>query len=106
MTPLLSITAVAELQAKAAPYFEHYPPSSFMYGASRPTLFALIRLLRPREVAEVGTLFAGTAELIARALWENGGGILHSRTPMAPTAARASSPNGPTSFRRLPATTR
>ena len=84
--PTVTPEVVAALQAtdtyaRVASYLSTYLPNSFMFGASRPVLFSLIRLLRPKVVAEVGTLFAGTAELMARALWENGGGILHTTDP-------------------------
>jgi predicted O-methyltransferase YrrM len=67
--------------AEAEAYLWTYPALSFLSGRSRTVLYSLIRLLRPKVVAEVGTLFAGTAEAIARALWENGGGILHTTDP-------------------------
>jgi hypothetical protein len=38
-------------------------------------------MLRPKVVAEVGTLFAGTTETLARALWENGEGVVHTTDP-------------------------
>jgi predicted O-methyltransferase YrrM len=62
-------------------YFHHYPPGSLMGGKSRALLFALTRMLRPRAAAEIGTYFAGGAEVIARALWENGDGTLHTADP-------------------------
>ena len=62
-------------------YFADYPPRSFMYRDSRAVLYTLVRLLRPKVVAEIGTLFAGTAELLARALWENGQGLLYTTDP-------------------------
>jgi predicted O-methyltransferase YrrM len=64
--------------AELCAYFRHYPPGSLMGGKSRALLFALIRMLRPRAAAEIGTYFAGGAEVIARALWENGDGMLHT----------------------------
>jgi predicted O-methyltransferase YrrM len=67
--------------AEAEAYLWTYPALSFLSGRSRTVLYSLIRLLRPKVVAEVGTLFAGTAEAMARALWENGGGILHTTDP-------------------------
>jgi predicted O-methyltransferase YrrM len=77
---------LADLQRTAAyarlrTYFEDLPRLSFMTPDSRATLYALIRLLRPKVVAEVGTLFAGTAEVMTRALWENGEGVLHTTDP-------------------------
>lgn len=62
-------------------YFADYPPRSFMYRDSRAVLYTFVRLLRPKIVAEIGTLFAGTAELLARALWENGQGLLYTTDP-------------------------
>jgi len=32
-------------------------------------------------VAEIGTLYAGTTEVLSRALWENGEGLIHSADP-------------------------
>ena len=62
-------------------YFKDYPPRSFMSDESRAVLFSLIRTLRPKVVAEIGTLFAGTTEVMARALWENGEGVIHTTDP-------------------------
>jgi predicted O-methyltransferase YrrM len=62
-------------------YFESYPPRSLMGPHSRAILFSLIRMLRPKVVAEIGTLFAGTTETLARALWENGEGVIHTTDP-------------------------
>lgn len=63
-------------------YFSEYPPRSLMSDHSRAILYSLIRIVRPDVIAEVGTLFAGTAEVMARALWENGGGTLHTTDPL------------------------
>ncbi len=62
-------------------YFKGWPRHSFMTDDSRAVLYALIRILRPRMVVEIGTLFAGTAQVMARALWENGEGMLHTTDP-------------------------
>jgi len=37
--------------------------------------------MRPKFVAEIGTLHAGTTEVFARALWQNGEGVVHSADP-------------------------
>lgn len=63
-------------------YFSGYPPCSLLSDHSRAVLYTLIRIVRPDAIAEVGTLFAGTAEVMARALWENGAGILHTTDPL------------------------
>jgi predicted O-methyltransferase YrrM len=52
-----------------------------MAGYSRAALYCLIRTLRPQAVAEVGTLFAGTTEVIVRALCENGSGVIYTADP-------------------------
>lgn len=62
-------------------YFREWPARSFMTAHSRAVLFALVRALRPQVVVEVGTLFAGTTEVLARALWENGRGMVHTTDP-------------------------
>jgi predicted O-methyltransferase YrrM len=66
----------------ALAYFTSYPPRSVMSDHSRAVLYALARTMQPRVVAEVGTMYAGTAEVMARALWENGAGILHTTDPL------------------------
>jgi len=67
--------------ADALTYFTSYPTRSLMSDHSRATLFALVRKMRPKIVAEIGTLFAGTTEVIARALWENHYGFVHTTDP-------------------------
>jgi predicted O-methyltransferase YrrM len=87
--PITAITtpeSIIEMQAsaeyaKAKSYFSDYPARSMISDNSRAVLFSLIRTLRPQIVVEVGTLFAGTTEVMARALWENGEGILHTIDP-------------------------
>lgn len=37
--------------------------------------------MRPQAVAEVGTFYAGTTEVMARALWENGSGMIYTTDP-------------------------
>ena len=63
--------------ARAQQYFEAYPERSLIRGAGRAFLYQLVRSLRPEIVLEVGTYAAGTAEVLARALWANDrGGLL------------------------------
>jgi predicted O-methyltransferase YrrM len=73
--------SVAALAAKVEPFFEGYPAHSLMTPMSRAVLYSLIRLLRPRVSAEIGTFFAGTTEVMARAILENGHGDLHTTDP-------------------------
>ncbi len=70
------------------PFFLQYPGKSFISAESRAILFSLVRIMKPRLVAEIGTLFAGTTETLARALWENGSGIVHTCDPFAPGRAQ------------------
>jgi hypothetical protein len=66
----------------ALSYFAAYPPRSVMSDHSRAVLYTLIRTMRPATVAEVGTMYAGTTEVMARALWENGQGIIYTTDPL------------------------
>jgi hypothetical protein len=53
LTPELRNTATySEILA----YFTSYPPRSVMSDHSRAVLFTLIRMLRPKVIAEVGTM--------------------------------------------------
>jgi predicted O-methyltransferase YrrM len=61
--------------------FGRYPERSLMSSQSRAVLYWLARTMRPEAVAEIGTLFAGTTEVLARALWENGHGVAHTADP-------------------------
>jgi predicted O-methyltransferase YrrM len=74
----LSTTAYATALA----YFASYPPRSVMSDHSRAVLYMLIRTRQPAVVAEVGTMYAGTTEVMARALWENGKGIVYTTDPL------------------------
>jgi predicted O-methyltransferase YrrM len=89
MVPLVSVTtaeSIVEMLAmpdysKVLSYFSNYPTRSMVSANSRAFLFTLIRAMHPKVVAEVGTLYAGTTEVIARAVCENGGGIIHTTDP-------------------------
>jgi len=63
------------------PYFANYPRQSLMSDHSRTVLFSLVQMHRPQVVVEIGTLYAGTTEVLARALWENGDGIIYTTDP-------------------------
>ena len=75
---LVSTSAYSDALA----YFAEYPPRSILSDHSRTVLYTLIRTMRPDVVAEVGTMFAGTTEVMARALLENGKGIVHTTDPL------------------------
>jgi predicted O-methyltransferase YrrM len=67
--------------ADALAYFSGYPRRSVMSDHCRAVLYTLIRMRRPQVVVEIGTMYAGTSEVMARALWENGSGVLHTTDP-------------------------
>jgi hypothetical protein len=67
--------------AEALSYFTDYPARSLMSDHSRAILYSLIRTLRPTYIAEIGTLYAGTTEVLARACWENNWGGINTTDP-------------------------
>jgi predicted O-methyltransferase YrrM len=67
--------------------FRYYPADSFVSSTERAFLFCLIRAMKPQVIAEIGTAFCGTTELIARALWENGTGLLYTTDPFGASRA-------------------
>ena len=71
----------SDFYADAFSYFRDYPPRSLMSDHSRAVLYCLIRILRPTYIAEIGTLYAGTTEAMARARWENNWGIIYTADP-------------------------
>ena len=77
---LLAWSRSEEFQLELA-YFQDYPTNSLMGGKAKALIYHLLRIIRPQVVIEVGTYFAGTAEIIGRALWENGTGMLHTADP-------------------------
>ena len=61
--------------------FRAVPAHSLLSSAGRAFLFHLVRTTLPQTVLEIGTYFAGTAEVIARALHQNGTGLLITTDP-------------------------
>ena len=59
-------TPLEKLVRQSEGYFLAYPEISFISHTSRALLFALIRKHRFNCVAEIGTFFAGTTEVLAR----------------------------------------
>src|SRR5712692_3566097 len=83
---LLNLNSINTLTAsctyqRALVYFNNYPEHSLMSDHCRALLFTLVRVMRPKVVGEIGTFFVGTSEVLARALWETGGGELHTTDP-------------------------
>ena len=71
----------SDLLAQTIDFFDGYPPASLLGRISRSLLYLLCRQVRPRVALEVGTFFAGTAEVLARALAANGHGELITLDP-------------------------
>jgi predicted O-methyltransferase YrrM len=71
----------SQLYADAVAYFKDYPDRSLMSDESRAVLFSIIRTLRSKYIAEIGTFRAGTTEVMARACWENNWGIIYTTDP-------------------------
>jgi predicted O-methyltransferase YrrM len=80
VSDIAAVMASPEYAAVHA-YFSLYPGRSLMSDHSRAVLYSLVRMMRPQLIAEIGTLHAGTTEVFARALWQNGGGVVHSADP-------------------------
>ncbi len=53
-------------------YFSDYPARSLATPGCRAFMYHLVKALKPRLMAEIGTYYAGTTEIIARALLANG----------------------------------
>ena len=61
-------------------YFKDYPARSFNSSDElRVILYSLIRTLHPEVVVEVGPRSAASS--FARALWQNGKGVVHTTDP-------------------------
>src|SRR5262245_34367507 len=65
----------------AAAYFADYPEHSMMSDCCRAALYCLVNALRPQSVVEIGTLHAGTTEVLARSVMENGTGVVYTTDP-------------------------
>ena len=81
-------------------YFSLYPGRSLMSDHSRAVLYSFVRMMRPQLVAEIGILYAGTTEVLARALWENGRGVVHTADPYGGDRCPAIISQWPTELQR------
>jgi predicted O-methyltransferase YrrM len=61
--------------------YRNYPPQSLQSDEARALLHHLVVMRRPEFALEIGTHRAGTSEVLARALWENGFGHLDTIDP-------------------------
>lgn len=57
---------------EAQAYFTDYPERCLASPRGRAFMYQLVRARRPKLMVEIGTYFAGTTEVIARAMWANG----------------------------------
>jgi predicted O-methyltransferase YrrM len=71
----------SEAFARAVSFYKDYPLRSLQSDEARALLHHLIVMRRPERALELGTYHAGTAEVMARALWEAGHGHLETIDP-------------------------
>lgn len=62
-------------------FFQRYPAKSLLSDESRCFLYHAVKVMQPESVIEIGTYWAGTSEVIARALQENEKGALYTTDP-------------------------
>jgi predicted O-methyltransferase YrrM len=96
MESIQQLLSCASYKDIIRPYFADYPKMSLMAAECRAFIYSLVRVSKPDLVAEIGTFFAGTAEVFARALWENGRGMLYTTDPYG-------AERGPAVIRQWPA---
>ena len=71
----------SEAFARVVSFYKDYPLRSLQSNEARALLHHLIVMRRPERALELGTYHAGTAEVMARALWEAGHGHLETIDP-------------------------
>ena len=71
----------SETFARVVTFYTDYPARSLQSNEARALLHHLIVMRRPERVLELGTYHAGTAEVMARALWEMAHGHLETIDP-------------------------
>src|ERR1700724_674131 len=98
---LRRIEGSAAFTQHALPYFMDYPAHSFISAYSRAYLYSFVRALKPLSVVEIGTFFVGTTEVIARALVENGSGVVHTIDPYGALRAPPVIAAWPQALRRI-----
>lgn len=97
---IVNIPGTIEFQ-KVVKRVNVYPPNSMTSSVFRALTYILIRLLRPQSVVEIGTMYAGTAELFASALLANGQGLLTTIDPFGADRAPAIINSWPSELRRF-----
>jgi predicted O-methyltransferase YrrM len=71
----------SECFRRVAEFYAGYPVRSLFADNGRALLHHLIVMLRPERLLEIGTMFAGTTEVLARATWEAGRGHVETLDP-------------------------
>jgi predicted O-methyltransferase YrrM len=71
----------SECFKRVADYYTHYPSRSLYNDNGRALLHHLIVMQRPERVLEIGTMYAGTTEVMARAVVEAGRGHVDTIDP-------------------------
>ena len=66
---------------RVAEFYTAYPERSLFSDNGRALLHHLIVMLRPERLLEIGTMYAGTTEVLARATWEAGRGHVETLDP-------------------------
>ena len=62
-------------------FYAHYPSRSVFNSAGRALLHHLVMMQRPARILEIGTMHAGTTEVLARAAWEADTGHVETIDP-------------------------
>jgi predicted O-methyltransferase YrrM len=66
---------------RLAAFYAGYPERSIFADNGRALMHHLIVMLRPERLLEIGTMYAGTTEVLARAAWEAGRGHVETLDP-------------------------
>ena len=66
---------------RVAAFYAGYPEHSIFADNGRALMHHLIVMLRPERLLEIGTMYAGTTEVLARAVWEAGRGHVETLDP-------------------------
>ena len=66
---------------RVAEFYAGYPERSIFADNGRALMHHLIVMLRPERLLEIGTMYAGTTEVLARAVWEAGRGHVETLDP-------------------------
>ncbi|MPZ29818.1 MAG: hypothetical protein GEV13_02265 [Rhodospirillales bacterium] len=66
---------------RVAKFYAGYPERSLFSDNGRALLHHLIVMLRPERLLEIGTMYAGTTEVLARAAWEAKRGHVETLDP-------------------------